>query len=145
MTTIDKPIFKHDCPDCEFIASRKGFDMYFCKDFLIGRYGDEPNKYIEAFYNAKLNRTDILHLARELAIEKGVIAKTFSFVHNGFIVSMMDNNIIPSSHRRNHIEPAKITDFTFKATGSFPENIRMAFSDGDLVDGIEFTLKIISN
>ncbi|MHA1840433.1 MAG: hypothetical protein ACTSYW_00515 [Candidatus Heimdallarchaeota archaeon] len=54
-----KPLFKHNCPKCEFIGTVFDFyDIYTCpngnKYSCIARYGDKGSKYISHLIN--LNR-----------------------------------------------------------------------------------------
>ncbi len=52
ITTNEKPLYKHDCSDCIYLASNEAMDFYFCKKShvendasLIIRLSNKPSDY----------------------------------------------------------------------------------------------------
>ena len=46
-----KTLFTHDCEECEWMGSYRGFDLYVCRPnvkclSILARYGNEPNEYV---------------------------------------------------------------------------------------------------
>lgn len=47
----EKPLFRHDCENCEFLGTFHGHDLYICRRnqqcvSLLARCGNEENEYV---------------------------------------------------------------------------------------------------